>query len=425
MPDFKKTIKQSEACNIMGLSHILRVLLYGGSRSGKSFIIVRQLVIRALKAPGSRHLILRLRFNHVKQSIWMDTLPKVIDICFPEIKGLIKWNESDHYIEFPNKSQIWIGGLDDKDRSDKILGNEYASEYFNEVSQISYKSVQIALTRLAQKTNLVNRAYFDCNPPTKKHWTYKIWFELKDPISNNKLTNPEIYGSHKLQPDDNKENLGDGYIENTLDTMTGSNYKRFRKGEYAEEAEGALWNDDLINRFRVVEKPVNMNRIGIGVDPAVTSNQNSDETGIITAGKGTNGHYYVWKDNSGIYTPNGWGSIVVNTFHNEKADFVVAEVNQGGDLVESNIRNIDRNVKVIKVHASRGKVVRAEPIQGLYEMGLVHHVGELMDLEYQMTTWDVLNDNDSPNRVDALVWILTELSNKSVIKPGKFSTGTY
>ncbi len=414
MPDFQKNRKQVEAVVLMGLHDMLRILLFGGSRSGKSFIIIRQIILRAIKSPGSRHLILRFRFNHIKTSIWEDTLPKVIDLCFPNIKTAIKWNNSDYFIQLPNGSQIWIGGLDDKDRSDKILGNEYASIYFNEISQISYKSVLIALTRLAQKCEgLINKAYFDCNPPTKKHWSYKIWFEHKDPITNDTIKKPEMYGYMKLQPDDNKENISEDYIENTLDTMTGSSKKRFRLGEYADEAEGALWNDELINRDRVTEMPT-MQRICIAIDPAVSANADSDETGIIIGGKGIDKHYYIWGDLSGVYKPNEWGAKVVNAFHDEKADLIIAEVNNGGDLVESNIKNIDRNVKVKKLHANRGKLLRAEPIQGLYESGLVHHVGELTDLEYQMTTWDPANDATSPDRVDAMVWLITELSGQFV-----------
>lgn len=410
MPEFKKNRKQVEAVILMGIPEILRVLLFGGSRSGKSFIIIRQIILRAIKAPGSRHLILRFRFNHIKTSIWEDTLPKVIQVCFPTIEKAIKWNNSDYFIQLPNGSQIWIGGLDDKERSDKILGNEYASIYFNEISQISYKSVLIALTRLAQKCEgLINRAYFDCNPPTKKHWSYKIWFEKKDPISNDLLKKPEMYAYLKLQPDDNVENISADYIENTLETMTGSSKKRFREGEYADEAEGALWNDELINRYRVTEMPA-MTRIVISIDPAVSTKEDSDETGIIIAGRGIDKHYYVWRDLSGVYKPNEWGAKVVNAFHDEKADCAIAEVNNGGDLVESNIKNIDRNVKVKKLHANRGKLLRAEPVQGLYESGFVHHVGELTDLEYQMTTWDPAVDAKSPDRVDAMVWAITDLS---------------
>ena len=128
------------------------VLLHGGSRSGKTFIIVRQIIIRALESPGSRHVIFRLRFNHIKQSIFMETLPELFkkDPQLAQIRDKVVWNRSDYFITLPNGSEIWIGGLDDKERTEKVLGKEYATIYFNESSQIPYSSVTIAQTRLAQ-----------------------------------------------------------------------------------------------------------------------------------------------------------------------------------------------------------------------------------------------------------------------------------
>ena len=128
-PEFVKTPKQCEAVRLMG-DDPKYTLLYGGSRSGKSFIIIRQIIIRALKEAGSRHLIVRFAFNHAKQSLWHDTIPKVLALCFPGVKPVL--NKSDWFIEFPNKSQIWVGGLDDKERTEKVLGNEYCTIFVNE-----------------------------------------------------------------------------------------------------------------------------------------------------------------------------------------------------------------------------------------------------------------------------------------------------
>jgi phage terminase large subunit len=131
------------------------ILLYGGSRSGKTFILVHALLVRASKAPGTRHLIVRHRFAHVKASIWYQTLPDVL-----KINGVrVQENKSDWFMTLPNGSEIWVGGLDDKERVEKILGNEYSTVYFNEVSQIGYDSITVGLTRLAEKSALVNRAY--------------------------------------------------------------------------------------------------------------------------------------------------------------------------------------------------------------------------------------------------------------------------
>ena len=147
---FKRTIAQTKATILMG-SDATHIMSYGGSRSGKTFNIIRAIIIRASKT-RSRHVILRLNFNHCKTSIWLDTLPKVLRICFPDL--LVTWNKSDYFLTLPNGSEIWIGGLDDDKRVEKILGKEYSTIFFNECSQISWSSIQVALTRLAEKSDL-------------------------------------------------------------------------------------------------------------------------------------------------------------------------------------------------------------------------------------------------------------------------------
>ena len=151
-------------------------------------------------------------------------------------------------------------------------------------------------------------------------------------------------------------------------------------------------------------------RVVVGVDPAVSSNPNSDETGIVVCGLGYDGHGYVLDDRSLVGSPEEWGISSVEAYRSWEADRIVAEVNNGGDLVESNIRAIDRSVSYKAVHASRGKAVRAEPVSALYEQGKVHHVGAFPALEDQMTQYDpTASGQPSPDRMDALVWGLTEL----------------
>jgi predicted phage terminase large subunit-like protein len=172
--------------------------------------------------------------------------------------------------------------------------------------------------------------------------------------------------------------------------------------------DGALWKRDGIAAARVSQAP-DLRRIVVGVDPAVTANAASDETGIIVAGLGFDGRYYVLGDYSGRYSPDQWASRVVKAYRDHKADRVIAERNQGGDLVEQNLRTVDRTLPVTTVHAKRGKALRAEPVSSLYEQGRVSHVGALAALEDQMTAWDPAGDAESPDRVDALVYALTEL----------------
>lgn len=181
-------------------------------------------------------------------------------------------------------------------------------------------------------------------------------------------------------------------------------------GELLENAEGALWTREWIENTRItLDKLPNLYRIIVAIDPAVTSGENSDETGIITAGMSTNGHFYILADDTVKATPNVWGRVAVDAYREWKADRIVAEVNNGGDMVVMVLQQVDNSVAVTKVHATRGKKIRAEPISALYEQGRVHHVGTFPQLEDQLVMWTP-ESNDSPDRLDAMVWALSELN---------------
>ena len=401
---FTKTKKQSEAVRLMGEPYKF-ILLYGGSRSGKSFIIIRQIIIRALKEAGSRHLCVRFAFNHAKQSLWHDTIPKVLQLCFPGVHPIE--NKTDWFLEFPNGSQVWLGGLDDKERTEKVLGNEYATIFVNEASQVSYSSYSTLLTRLAQNTGLVNKMYIDCNPPATTHWIYKLFIKNINPDTETKL-NPDLYAHMRLNPDDNSDNLPSDYIESILGTLSERQQKRFRYGEFLDDVEGALWTWDMIEKNRVTEVPPFI-RVAIPVDPAVTANDQSDETGIIPVAKGEDGHFYIIGDYTGKYSPVQTARRTAQAYNDHKADMVVAEVNNGGDYIGEYMKLIGGNLPYTAVHASRGKFTRAEPIALLYSQGRVHHVGSFPKLEDEMTTWIANSGDKSPNRIDALVWGITYL----------------
>lgn len=258
MKSFKKTAKQQEAINFLS-SDAKHVMLYGGSRSGKTFILIYCLLVRALKCPGSRHIILRLKFNHAKTSIWLDTLPRVVELCFPELKERLVANASDFYITLPNKSEIWVAGLDDKQRTEKILGKEYSTMFFNEASQIPYSSVNMALTRLAQKNDLMNKAYYDENPPQKSHWSYSTFILGKDPDTweDKDITK---YCSMLMNPTDNMDNIDEDYIKEILDPLPPRERQRFLLGEFQEAAEGAIYyafdRDKHIKEIDFTDTPI-------------------------------------------------------------------------------------------------------------------------------------------------------------------------
>jgi hypothetical protein len=402
---FQKTKIQAKACELF-LTRCKEFLLVGGSRSGKSFIIVRSIILIALKYPESRHLIARFRFNAVKNSIWADTMKKVLKLCFPGL--VVKWNNVDYFIELPNGSQIWLAGLDDKERTEKILGMEFLTIFLNEASQISYDAYSTIKTRLAQLIDGARNILFvDCNPPSKKHWLYKVFIENVDPEQNTPLP-PDRYGALKMNPIDNLNNISPEYME-ILASMPSRKRKRFMDGDFSDDSEGALWNDDLINSTRVIEAPP-LKRIVIALDPAVTSKDTSDDTGIVAVGIGFDDHLYILDDDTGIYTPNEWAQRAVQMYNKWNADRIIGEVNNGGDLIEAVLRNISKTIPYKSVHATRDKLTRAEPIAAIYEQGKAHHVGILVELELEMCSWTAKSGEKSPNRIDALVWGCTELN---------------
>jgi len=393
------------------MGKFVEVLLEGGSRSGKTFIACYAIIARALKYKNSHHLIVRKHFNHIKQSIWYQTLPSVLRIAFDNYK--VRENKSDWFIEFPNGSQIWIAGTDDKERIEKILGSEWDTIYMNEASQMGYNIYEILKTRLNPQQGIKPLFLIDYNPPSKKHWGFKV-FRLKvNPENDTPLRNPDRYTFIKMNPTDNADNLSNSYIE-TLESMSEKNRKRFLDGNYSDDAEGALWKREWIVKNRLALMPENIIRCVVAIDPNVTADknvsENTDEAGIITVGQiriDKDDHYIIMSDDSmpGL----SWGEKSVELYHKFKADKIIGEVNQGGDLIEMNVRNYDRNVSYDSVRATRGKEVRAEPIADLYRRGFVHHIGEFPDLESELCEWTP-GANRSPNRLDALVWGVSYLA---------------
>ena len=213
---------------------------------------------------------------------------------------------------------------------------------------------------------------------------------------------------------ENEDNLAESALTMLRDKYEGTTLGRQELfAEILEDVDGALWNMKLIDEARLSEETErDLSQIIVAIDPAVTANDDSDETGIVVVGKDHNNEYYVLEDLSGRHTADKWGKIAVNAYYDWDADRIVAEVNNGGDLVERLIRNVDPNIPYRSVRATRGKIVRAEPIAALYEQRRVHHMGIYPELESQMCTYTG-DTKTSPDRLDALVWGLSEL-NKSL-----------
>lgn len=405
----RKTADQRRALELLG-GPARYTLLFGGSRSGKTFICVYALLVRALRAPASRHVILRLHGNAARQAVRLDTLPKVLKLAFPELR--IRENRADGCVTLPNGSEIWFAGLDADERADKILGREFATVYFNECSEISFDAVNTALTRLAQRTTLVNRAYFDCNPAGKSHWSYLLFIEKIDPVSRQALAFPDNYAAMVMNPAGNRENLPPGYLEETLAALPERQRLRFLDGRFLDDLDGALWNRALLERCRAV-RPPELERIVIGVDPAVSSGRDADLTGIVAVGRGREGRCYVLADASRRGKPHEWARAVIGEYHRHGADRVVGEVNNGGELIESLLRSCDGELSFKAVRAAHGKIARAEPVAALYERGRVFHTAVFPELEDELCSFTPAA-GFSPDRLDALVWAVTELMSAPV-----------
>jgi predicted phage terminase large subunit-like protein len=426
-PTFDLTDKQKEVRAIFATG-ARYMLVYGGSRSGKTFVIIYSIIIRALKAPGSRHAIFRNDGVDAKQSIGNETIPKVVELAFPGLT--MKWRDKDGYFELPNGSQIWLAGLKDRDRLDKVLGKEYATIYLNEASQIALDAFELVKSRLAQVAVQVNGKplrqvmYVDLNPTTAAHWSYQIFVLGLHPSDGKPIPDhAEDFRHTTINPADNVANLAPEYLR-SLANMPERQRRRFYDGTFSADDDNALWRRSYITH----EDPPELERIIVALDPAVTNEAGSDETGIIVVGRDAAGRGYVLEDDSGRYRPEDWARRAVSLFDQFEADCIVAEVNQGGDLVETIIRAAarGRTVPVRKVHASRGKHIRAEPIAALYEQNKIRHAKSFPSLEDQMcsftTDFDRKGQGYSPDRVDALVWGMTDLFPVMVAKPKPKST---
>jgi len=210
---------------------------------------------------------------------------------------------------------------------------------------------------------------------------------------------------------ENADNLAPGFLAAIVKQYEGTRLGRQElDAELLEDMPGALWSRDAIERARVDEAPV-LRRVVVAIDPAASAGDNADETGIVVAALGQDSQGYVLDDLSGRFSPHDWASRALEAYRAHRADRIVAEVNNGGAMVEATLRVLDAGVSYKPVHASRGKLARAEPVAALYEQGRIHHVGAFAALEDQMCafTGGPLSHLASPDRVDALVWALSEL----------------
>jgi phage terminase large subunit-like protein len=337
------------------------------------------------------------------------------DICIEGESGILNIcpeRERPEYI--PSKRQLrWPNGATSliftADEPDRLRGKQHMKLWCDELAAWRYLAEAWDQAMLGLRLGKNPQAIVTTTPRPLK--------EVKELVANplTFLTRGTTY--------ENRRNLAAAFYSRIITKYEGSRLGRQElQAEILEDRVGAIFQTSDIEGHRLTSDKFHKElfpflvRVVGGVDPAASSNmETSDETGIVFAGvdNASPPHFYVFDDRSGIYSPEEWGTAVKRAYYHHKADKVIAERNHGGEMVAANLRHADANMAVKLVTASRGKVARAEPIATLYEQGRVHHVGTLSRLEDQMCDYVPGVTEDSPDRMDALVWALTELSESS------------
>lgn len=314
------------------------------------------------------------------------------------------YHPSKRLVEWPNGAQAWMYNATEPDQ---LRGPQHDGAWCDELAKWDYAQETWDQLQFGLRLGDFPRAIVTTTP-------------RPIPLIK-KLVKDDVVFVTRGATRDNSDNMAESFMREIESKYGGTRLGRQElEGEILDDIPGALWSRESIDDSRVKEAPKDLERVIVAVDPATSSEENSDETGLVVVGLGRDadgyGRGYVLEDGSFRGTPEEWARKAVALYRKWSADKIVAEKNQGGEMVSSVLRSVDRSVPVTLVHASRGKVVRAEPISALYEQGRVHHVGRFDKLEDQMCLFSVDNIRSpsfgSPDRVDALVWGLTEIFNK-------------
>lgn len=372
-----------------------RIVVRAGRRSGKTVGVAQRAVVRFLE--GKRQLYAAPTSDQL-QRFWAEV---VFALAEPIEKGIFKKNESLHTIEVPGTAQriraktAW--------NADSLRG-DYCDDLILDEFQLMNEDIWELVGAPMLLDNNGDAIFIYTPPALHSRSTTKAddpqhaaKFYKKAALDKSGRWKVFHFTSHD-NPYISAEALGD-----ITKDMTSLAYRMEIMAEDVDEAPGALWTRAELDRNRVTKHP-DLDRLIVAIDPSGTST--GDEAGIVTAGKcGDVG--YVLEDNSVQASPLGWATAAITAYYKYKADAIVAEDNNGGEMVEFTINTVDPNVKVIRVHASRGKATRAEPIAAQYEKNRWHHVGAFPLLEDELCLWRP--GDKSPNRLDALVWAATEL----------------
>ncbi len=348
---------------------------------------------------GAEFVRARVAAGHAKRvALVAPTAADARDVMVEGESGLLNISPDDaRPLYEPSKRRLsWANGavatLFSADEPDRLRGPQFDLAWCDELAAWRYDEAW---------TNLMLGLRLGDDPRAVVTTTPKPRRLLRELIAdpNVAVTRGTTY--------ENANNLAPAFLDAIVKRYEGTRIGRQElDAELLEDAEGALWTRSMIEAARVVAAP-SLKRIVVAIDPAVSSGDGADETGIVAAGLGHDGFAYVLADRSGRMRPHEWASRAIEIYRVLGADRIVAEKNQGGDLVEATLRVVDPSVSYKGVHATHGKLVRAEPIAALYEQGRVRHVGAYPALEDQMCAWT--GEGGSPDRLDALVWAISEL----------------
>lgn len=417
-PEFKLTAKQAELVAYARHPKVDYLMAAGGIRSGKTAGLCFEMITRAMSAPGSRHGIFHAQLNVCRRNLMDLSFPEMFELLYPgywaelDNKNLI--NKSDSIITLHQGAKLIFFGLDDVN---KIRGYKLSTAWINEANRgTTYEDFQIVQGRLSEVSHdvagnaLQHKLFIDLNPTVKSAWDYQLFCNKVVPGERTPLEDPWSYKWVWMNPADNVENLPPDYLRKTFRGYTAEQRKRDELGLWSEDNPNALFNLSTIGRAAA---PSDFAHIVVAIDPAGSSHEKSDLTGIVVAGLGHDGRFYVLEDATMRGKPEEWATRAAALYRDYQADWIVAEKNFGGDMVRTVLERSTiggRNLPIKLVTARRGKKLRAEPVAVLYEKGLVEHTEIFAALEQQMVEFDAEGFKGSPDRVDALVWALTFLS---------------
>jgi len=364
-----------------------------GRGFGKTRLGAEWLAAKAVRNPGVRCAIVARTFSDTR-NVCVEGVSGILNIL-REYDAIKDWNKSNGILTLKNGSIIQTFSAD---TPDSLRGPQFHFAWTDELAAWQYEDTWNQLQFGLRLGDHAQTVITTTPRPTKL---------IKD------LVKRETTMVTRGSTFDNAENLSQSALLEMQTRYAGTRIgQQELYGAILDDNPGALWSRGLLESARVAEAPY-LTRIVVGIDPAVTSGEDSDSTGIVVAGMSPDGHYYILADYTLKASPQVWAEKAVYAFELHKADRIIAETNNGGDLVVHLLQQVKNTIPVKKVTASRGKAVRAEPIAALSEQGKLHMVGYFTELEDELCEYEPGVSAKSPDRMDAMVWAVTELSEGS------------